>query len=149
MKTVNAAEPAIEAAEWVPRKPRRRDVILPAIGHSLWKAGLFVRGIRIPVYRPRVTREFLMLLVQLASAFSILYGISFWSIPVALIIGGVGGILAMEMQTRRDHDDPKQNAVIRETINICLQRGQNPFDHPDVPLTQKWISYVATMRKPQ
>lgn len=39
-----------------------------------------------------------LLLLQCAGALSVLVGISFYSIPAALIVGGLGAILAAERQ---------------------------------------------------
>lgn len=43
-------------------------------------------------------RENARTLFQCVCAFSVLYGISFWSVPAALIVGGLAGIIAMEVR---------------------------------------------------
>lgn len=40
------------------------------------------------------------LVFELGCAFSVLYGISFWSVPAALITGGVAGIAVVEVRYR-------------------------------------------------
>ena len=39
-----------------------------------------------------------LVLLQMAGAFSVLYGISFYSVPSALIVGGLAAILVAERQ---------------------------------------------------
>ena len=37
---------------------------------------------------------------QLGCAFSVLYGISYWSVPCSLIVGGVAGIAVVEIRRK-------------------------------------------------
>lgn len=101
-----------------------------------------------------VTRNFAMLIIQLLGAFSVLYGISYWSIPCALIVGGIGAIAAMELQgerTKEAEDTPEQEQRIRAQVDAALAHGRNPFigspDQPSAPMTSKWLTYVALVRR--
>lgn len=45
-----------------------------------------------------VHKSLRLVLLQMAGAFSVLYGISFYSVPAALIVGGLAAILVAERQ---------------------------------------------------
>jgi hypothetical protein len=93
---------------------------------------------------------FLALLLQLAGAFAVLYGVSYWSIPCALIVGGIGAIAAMEMQGRNGEESketPEEEQKIKAQIDAALARGVNPFTQQAVPLSSKWLTYVALVRR--
>ncbi len=45
-------------------------------------------------------RNTVLTVLECACAFSVLFGISWYSVPAALIIGGLGGIFAVERQQR-------------------------------------------------
>lgn len=92
-----------------------------------------------------------MLAVQLAGVFAVLFGISFWSVPCAFIVGGIAAVYAIERQG--DHsaergEDPVIEQRIRAQIDAALARGHNPFTgNAPVPFTSKWITYVALARR--
>jgi hypothetical protein len=88
-----------------------------------------------------------MMLVQLAGAFAVLYGISWYSIPMAYIVGGVGAIAAIELQNHVPKTDPAEDALIKQRIDTALRNSQNPFDQPGVTINQKWLTYVALMAR--
>jgi hypothetical protein len=105
----------------------------------------------LPWFREHcITRNSFMLLIQLLGAFAVLYGVSYWSIPCALIVGGIGGIAAMEMQGHGSQE-PKETAEeeqkIKARIDAALARGVNPFTQQAVPLSTKWMTYVALARR--
>jgi hypothetical protein len=43
-------------------------------------------------------RERARTLGQLVCGFAVLYGISFWSVPAALIVGGLAGVIVLEVR---------------------------------------------------
>jgi hypothetical protein len=47
-----------------------------------------------------LARDAHLVLIQLAGAFAVLCGISFWSVPCALILGGLGAIWAVELHNK-------------------------------------------------
>ncbi len=57
---------------------------------------------RLPMVRVKVrpTRSVTLLVVQLAGAGAVLAGIAQWSVPSALIVGGVVAVAAAERQPR-------------------------------------------------
>ena len=69
-----------------------------------------------------------LLIVQLAGAFSVLYGVSYWSVPVALVLGGVGAILAVERQSTSPPAEtvagltPQQVGEVIAAINLVRQK---------------------------
>ena len=88
------------------------------------------------------------LLLQLAGVFAVLYGISYWSVPAALIVGGLGAVIAIERQTHAGPvEDPIVEQRIRAKIDAAMAKGFNPFDQQDVPMSAKWLTYVALVRR--
>ena len=53
---------------------------------------------RALVVHAKERRSLRIMAFECVCAFAILYGISYYSVPIALIIGGLGGILAAERQ---------------------------------------------------
>ncbi len=90
-----------------------------------------------------------MLLLQLMGAFAILYGISWFSIPVALIIGGVGAIVAIELQAHEKKLTPEDITLIQTRIKAYLASGEDPFGQPGVPMTPFWVAWAAQLRRQQ
>lgn len=45
-----------------------------------------------------VARRWHMTALEAICAFAVLYGISFWSVPAALVVGGLAGVIAMEVR---------------------------------------------------
>jgi len=43
-------------------------------------------------------RENARTLGQLVCSFSVLYGISYWSVPAALVLGGLAGVVVLEVR---------------------------------------------------
>lgn len=64
-----------------------------------------------------------LFLVQLAAAFAVLFAISFWSVPVALIVGGVFAIYAIQTQAG-DNDEDAALANKTRTLIATLESGQ-------------------------
>jgi hypothetical protein len=95
-----------------------------------------------------IPAEFWPLLVQLAGAGCILYGISLYSHPIAFIIGGLAAILAIEMQSKEKKMNPEEVLHHQQQIKLALAAVQDPFSSPyNVPLTPAWITYAASLRK--
>lgn len=84
-------------------------------------------------------------LVQAVGALAVLYGISWWSIPAALCVGGVGAIVAIELNppAKVGPDD----AFIKAVVDAQIAQGKDPFTNPAVPKTPKWADYVSRTRK--
>lgn len=117
-----------------------------AVFHATAKA--ILRCTREVCKKGNISTELRMLMIQLAGAFAVLYGISYWSVAAALIVGGIGAIAAIETQAKSpEPDDPVVDQRIRAQIDAALSRGHNPFDSPIVPMTPKWLTYVALARK--
>lgn len=84
-------------------------------------------------------------ILQCLGALSVLYGISYYSIPIALIVGGLGAIAAVEMQ---GNSEPKtDDRVIKAKIDQAIFKGDNPFNDPAVPINSKWLGYLDAIRK--
>jgi hypothetical protein len=87
-----------------------------------------------------------LFVIQLAGAFSVLYGISYWSVPIALIVGGVAAIAAVELQSREPKQDTNEILATQLKIKTALASGQDPFIVPGVPFTPTWVAYAASLR---
>jgi hypothetical protein len=85
-------------------------------------------------------------LLQIAGTFAVLYGISYWSVPIALIVGGVGAIVAVELQTHEPEPDIDQILAIQARIKTALASGQDPFATEGVPFTPTWVAYASSLR---
>jgi len=94
------------------------------------------------------SRDLLLFSVQLLAFLAVLVGVSFWSIPAALIVGGVLAIVAVEMQAKATSDDSSLDELVRARITTALKSGQNPFEN-GVPVTAKWLSYVDIVTRPK
>ena len=105
----------------------------------------------LTLHKPKITfsQHFLLLAVQLIGTGCVLYGISLYSHPVAFIIGGIGAILAMEMQVHKEEKlKPEQVHHFQQQIKSALAKGEDPFGEPyNVPLNPDWISYAASLRR--
>jgi len=99
--------------------------------------------------KPNISASVGMFLIQLAGAFSVLYGISFWSVPCALIIGGISAIVAIEFQQREPgkKESPEEILAIQARIKTALASGEDPFSQPGVPLTESWVAYAVSLRR--
>jgi hypothetical protein len=87
-----------------------------------------------------------LFVLQLAGAFSVLYGISYWSVPAALIVGGIAVIAAIENRSNA-RETPEEEAKVRALIDGALARGVNPLEIEGVPLTPKWLTYIQMIRR--
>lgn len=99
--------------------------------------------------RELANRNLALFLVQLLGFLAVLVGISWWSIPAALVVGGIAVIVAVELQPSSEPDTKASDDRMRETIHRALKEGHNPFDNPDVPMSAKWISYVDLITRPK
>jgi hypothetical protein len=72
------------------------EVVNPGRFH-VWARKLATAAVKVKVFVV-AHRSGRQLAFQAVCAFFVLFGISYFSVPVALIIGGVGGILAVERQ---------------------------------------------------
>lgn len=71
------------------------------------------------VHSQRSSRLFIL---QCLSALSVLIGVSsIWGWPVALIVGGIGGVLAVEFQPKSA--DAKTGSLLRSLIAEANRRG--------------------------
>ena len=103
--------------------------------------------IRLPKVRLTLSAV-LFLVVELLGALAVLYGISWlWGDAVALIVGGVGAVAAVEMQSRPEKDTSREDQYVKSLINNAVAAGKNPFDSPDVPVNQKWLSYAQLVAR--
>jgi hypothetical protein len=64
-----------------------------------------------------------LLILQCAGAAIALVGIAQYSAPIALIIGGVGVVLAVEFQPKRVHDDAKAIDAFKQLVAEGNRRG--------------------------
>jgi hypothetical protein len=110
------------------------------------KVSLFWSALKEKVTGIRLSQSFLMLAIELLGALAILYGISWFSIPISLIIGGVGAIIAMETQSRTPKTSPQEILAVQERIKTALASNLDPFAQPGVPLTATWVAYAASLR---
>lgn len=90
-----------------------------------------------------------LLVVQLLGFAALLVGISFWSIPAALIVGGILAIVAVEMQQKAVDPDAESehNQAIRRHVDETLKAGKNPFKVGGVPMTPMWVQYVDAVTR--
>lgn len=91
-------------------------------------------------------RPLWLVLIQLLGVLSVLVGISFWSIPAALIVGGLFAVGAVEMQAPRRN--AKDDEATRVKIHEALKKGVNPFAD-GVPPEDRWIQYVRLVTTPK
>jgi hypothetical protein len=87
------------------------------------------------------------LLIQLLGALAVLYGVAEWSIPIALIIGGVAAIAAIELRpSTKPQQRSEEDERIRKVIDTAVSAGKNPFTDKSIPMSEKWIRYVELFR---
>ena len=96
--------------------------------------------------RVNIPMSLRLFVLQLAGAFSVLYGISYWSVPAALIVGGIAVIAAIENRSNA-RETPEEEAKVRALIDGALARGVNPLEIEGVPLTPKWLTYIQMIRR--
>lgn len=98
--------------------------------------------IRLPRTRPTLSAV-VLLVVELLGALAILYGVSWlWGDAVALIVGGVGAVVAVEMQSRPSRNTSREDREIKQKIDNAVSVGHNPFENEDVPMSEKWLAYA-------
>jgi hypothetical protein len=94
-----------------------------------------------------------LLVLQLLGLGALLVGISFWSIPAALVVGGILAIAAAEMQSSglskesADELENARNQEIRKHVDETLKAGKNPFKVGGVPMTPMWVQYVDAVTR--
>lgn len=94
-----------------------------------------------------------LLAVELLAFAALCVGISFWSIPLAMVIGSVLAFVACEMNAKTtdpvsaQNEESNRNEVIRKHVDELLKVGKNPFKDPAVPMTPLWVTYVDAVTR--
>jgi hypothetical protein len=79
------------------------------------KATTVLRGVKLPEMSVRLTA------FQCVCAFFTLYGVSYWSVPIALVIGGVAGILVAERQQTQPKREAQFADQARDLRDTCIR----------------------------
>lgn len=110
------------------------------------KAGKIVVPVVIEVKTKLVSlRPTWPLLLQVLGFLALLVGISLWSVPSALIVGGILAIAAIEMQGKAP--DLSQDREFKDLIDASVAAGKNPFADAKVPISQKWMNYAQLITR--
>lgn len=106
------------------------------------------KGLLSAVHKLVPSRNLALLVLQLLGFLAVLVGISWWSVPAALVVGGIAIIAAVEMQARETPEAEAPETEIRVDIHRLLKEGKNPFEN-GIPMTEKWLRYVDLVTRPK